>query len=128
MNDERTWRVGTHYGIHIYAEGLGTFEDEPIGTTHNRGHAEQIVRDHNALYSHSSYWVNPYSQLTQLVATLTKERDDARSEVARLTQMQDETRKTLERTYASLMTPLEGPVTPGVAAETFWSDYESRCD
>ncbi|MEU5258959.1 hypothetical protein [Amycolatopsis sp. NPDC021455] len=50
--DTRRWRVGTHYGIHAYAENPGKFDDEPIFTAHERDTAEQIVFEHNAIHLH----------------------------------------------------------------------------
>jgi len=36
------WRVGTHYGIHVYAG------NRPVATFHNRVEALQAVADHNS--------------------------------------------------------------------------------
>ena len=45
-DDLRPWRVGSHYGIHIYADDGG--ESVPIATAMTTAAAEQIVREHNA--------------------------------------------------------------------------------
>ena len=51
MTDYRTWRVGTHYGIHVYAENPPGFgDDEPLFTAQNPDVARQIVKDHNMIY------------------------------------------------------------------------------
>lgn len=48
MNDDtRTWRLGTHYGIHVYAETPAGEDDEPILTALDGRFAEQVVDDHN---------------------------------------------------------------------------------
>lgn len=36
------WRLGTHYGIHVYAG------DRPVATFHSRVDAGQAVADHNS--------------------------------------------------------------------------------
>ncbi|SEF34346.1 hypothetical protein SAMN05421837_107331 [Amycolatopsis pretoriensis] len=45
--DRRPWRVGNHYGIHIYAVNGDDGDDESIGTTHSARVARQIVAEHN---------------------------------------------------------------------------------
>lgn len=47
MSDMRAWRLGTHYGIHVYAETAGSGDDEPVLTALDRRFAEQVVDDHN---------------------------------------------------------------------------------
>jgi hypothetical protein len=46
--DDRTWRVGGHYDIHLYAEDPHGVRDEPIATALKPGFAWQIAREHNA--------------------------------------------------------------------------------
>ena len=53
---EVRWRVGSHYGIHIYAiteEG----EDVPVGTAMTPELAQRAVSDHNTLLSFNE-WVD----------------------------------------------------------------------
>lgn len=47
--DDRFWRVGQHYGIHIYAvAGTGNPDDDvPVATAMTRELAAQIVEEHN---------------------------------------------------------------------------------
>jgi hypothetical protein len=47
MSDMRAWRLGTHYGVHVYAETPGNEDDEPVLTALDRRFAEQVVDDHN---------------------------------------------------------------------------------
>lgn len=47
--DRRVWRVGEHYGIHIYAvDPDSPGHDVPIATAMTAAAADQIVADHNA--------------------------------------------------------------------------------
>jgi hypothetical protein len=45
VSDTRTWRVGSHYGIHLYAVNPAG-DDEPIGTALTPEIAAQIVAEH----------------------------------------------------------------------------------
>lgn len=47
MFDEREWRVGAHYGIHVYAVNDDGVDDEPVCTALTREFANQIVDEHN---------------------------------------------------------------------------------
>ena len=71
--DTRPWRVGTHYGIHWYAENPGNADDEPLGTALRPEIAAQVVRDHNALYGAGGLWLNPYPAMAQENARLRDE-------------------------------------------------------
>lgn len=93
MIDTRTWRVGTHYGIHLYAENPGGVDDDPIGTALTREHAEQIVRDHNALYGGGGFWVNPYASMAEERARLLVENLRLRKDIRRLDEMLESTRR-----------------------------------
>ncbi len=42
------WRVGSHYGIHIYAVTRGTADDIPVGTMLTVALAQEAVAAHNA--------------------------------------------------------------------------------
>jgi hypothetical protein len=44
--DYRLWRVGTHYGIHIYAVNENG-DDSPVCTAMSEEFARIIVREHN---------------------------------------------------------------------------------
>lgn len=51
--DTRAWRVGSHYGIHVYAVTEIGEDDEPILTASGdletaQQLARQVVREHNA--------------------------------------------------------------------------------
>jgi hypothetical protein len=48
MPDSREWRVGSHYGIHVYARSDRSFHDDPVCTAQTQEAAAQIVADHNA--------------------------------------------------------------------------------
>jgi hypothetical protein len=45
--DNRVWRVGSRYGVHIYSVNPVGVDDEPIGTAHRPWVAAQIVAEHN---------------------------------------------------------------------------------
>jgi hypothetical protein len=45
--DRRPWRVGSHYGIHVYAVNGDDRDDEPIATAQSAKAAQQIVAEHN---------------------------------------------------------------------------------
>jgi hypothetical protein len=49
FDDDRIWRVGEHYGIHVYAVNQTDEDDEPVCTASTREFAEQIVIEHNKL-------------------------------------------------------------------------------
>lgn len=54
--EELEWRVGTHYGIHIYAERplkAGGTVSYPVGTAMDPGLANRIVEDHNEGLTHT---------------------------------------------------------------------------
>lgn len=46
-HDDRQWRLGTHYGIHLYAVNRDG-EDEPLGTMLAPEFARQVVYEHQA--------------------------------------------------------------------------------
>lgn len=56
--DRRPWRVGTHWGVTIVAEGSGAPDegsrrlgDELVATAQTKSWARQICDDHNAMLS-----------------------------------------------------------------------------
>lgn len=48
MSDERLWRIGQHYQIHVYEMGEDEDADIPVATALTVEFAKQIVKDHNA--------------------------------------------------------------------------------
>jgi len=48
VSDERLWRIGQHYQIHVYEMGEDEDADIPVATALTVEFAKQIVKDHNA--------------------------------------------------------------------------------
>lgn len=53
MTDTRSWRVGTHYGIHGYSDG-DSDHSEPLFTALRPEIATQIIEDHNFLHGNGN--------------------------------------------------------------------------
>ncbi|WP_372663674.1 hypothetical protein [Amycolatopsis kentuckyensis] len=80
MIDIRHWRIGTHYGIHGYAENPGPGDDEPIFTAMNKTIANQIIVDHNGQNQFRTEIVHLLQENRDLKAELEK----ARGQIAKL--------------------------------------------
>lgn len=77
--DTREWRVGSHYGIHLYAVNVDAFHDEPLGTALNPEIAEQIASEHaDAIHRRQER-----RQHTAGIDLLTAERDNAKAKATR---------------------------------------------
>lgn len=87
MTDTRPWRLGTQYGIHLYAVNPDGDWDEPIGTVHNPEHGKQIVKEHN---SEIAKVLMENDKLTRELRKVTKERDAALRCIRRALTMVDE--------------------------------------
>lgn len=70
MIDTRRWRIGTHYGIHGYAENDGSGDSEPVFTAMSKRFANQIIADHNSLSTVRNELVNLLEQNEHLTAQL----------------------------------------------------------
>lgn len=80
MIDTRNWRIGTHYGIHGYAENGDSSDDEPIFTAMSKRFANQIIADHNSqktfrteimrLLEENEYLTVQLSEANNLIAKL----------------------------------------------------------
>lgn len=78
MTDSRTWRLGTHYGVHVYAETPGEDDDQPVLTALDPAFADQVVEDHNHVLN-----CNDRENIGYLVR-LGRERDELVMEVESL--------------------------------------------
>jgi gluconate kinase len=78
VTDSRTWRLGTHYGIHVYAETPAEDDDQPVLTALDPAYAEQVVEDHNHVLT-----CNDPQNISYLLR-LGRERDELMIEVESL--------------------------------------------
>jgi len=77
VRDNREWRVGTHYNIHVYAVNGPDKDDEPICTALHPWLADLIVADHNAV-------IGDRTAMTALISaakSVMAERDDSAATV-----------------------------------------------
>lgn len=134
VTDHRGWRVGSDYGIHLYAVNRDG-SDEPIGTALNDRHAKQIVREHNErIYPDL---LPPYAKE---IERLTEERDGAlkagdRVRVAFLSAKRENAKlrqqlRNAEATIKVTRNWLLGKLEPAPAESTIPAsdDREAACD
>lgn len=121
MIDIRHWRVGTHYGIHGYAENPGPGDDEPIFTAMSKHIANQIIADHNGQNAYRDELVGLLQENRQLKEDLAK----ARGQITKLQANAFRTVGTARRAHNVLRELLHEHTSASLADV---SDAEAACE